>query len=74
MDWIRRRQIGARPFLRHEKFNIFNPRHSNSVRVGVGERGKRHEFNNGDIHGTETGNLLFLFHGIGASFFFFILC
>jgi hypothetical protein len=68
MDWIRRRQIGARPFLRHEKFNIFNPRHSNSVRVGVGERGKRHEFNNGDIHGTETGIYYFSFTGLARLF------
>jgi hypothetical protein len=67
MDWIRRRQIGARPFLRPEKFFILQPIHSNSVRVGAGERGKRHEFDIGEIHGPATGNLFFLIHGSGAT-------
>jgi hypothetical protein len=70
MDRIRRRQIGARPFLRPEKFFIFRRIHSDSVPVGGSERGKRHEFDIGEIHGTAAGNLFFLFRGSGASFFF----
>ena len=65
MDWIRRREIGARPFLRPTEFFIFHIFHSDSVRVGGGERGKRHGFNVGEIHGTTTGNLFFLIHGTG---------
>ena len=68
MDRIRRRQIGARPFLRPAEFFVFRSWNSNSVRIGGGERGKRHEFNVGDIHGTATGNLFFLVHGNGAIF------
>jgi hypothetical protein len=67
MDRIRRRQIGARPFLRHEKFYIFRTRNSGPVRFGAGERGKCHGFDNGNFHGTSTGNLFFLFHGSGVS-------
>jgi hypothetical protein len=59
----------ARPFLRPEKFFVFHPRHSDSVRVGGGERGKRHGFDIGDIHGTAAGNLFHFFRGSGASFF-----
>jgi hypothetical protein len=47
MDRIRRRQIGARPFLRPTEFFVFLIWNSNSVRFGAGERGKRHEFANG---------------------------
>ncbi len=67
IDRIRRRQIDARPFPRHEKFFIKTNTNSDSVRFGGSERGKRHEFDNGEIHGTATGNLFFLFHGTGAS-------
>jgi hypothetical protein len=42
MDWIRRRQIDARPFLRPAQFFVFHNEHSNSVPFGGGERGKRH--------------------------------
>ncbi len=70
MDWLRRREIGARPFLRSTKFKLHHSTHltfnSNSVPIGAGERGKRHEFNVGDIHGTATGNLFFLIYGTGA--------
>jgi hypothetical protein len=65
MDRIRRRQIDARPFLRPAKFFVFHW-WSNSVRIGAAERGKRHEFNVGDIHGTATGNLFLLVHGSGG--------
>jgi hypothetical protein len=62
MDRIRRRQIDARPFLRPAgKFSVYT--WNNSVRFGGGERGKRHEFEVGDIHGPTTGNLLLLVHG-----------
>ena len=71
MDRIRRRQIGARPFLRPAQFNIFHTIHSNSVRIGGGERGKRHGLDFGQIHGTATGNLFFLLHGTGAIFWRF---
>ncbi len=74
MDQIRRRQIGARPFLRPEKFFILLTKHSDSVRVGGDERGKRHEFDIGEIHGTATGNLLFFIRWSGASFIFNIFC
>ncbi len=67
MDRIRRRQVGARPFLRPEKFSILHTINSNSVRRGGGERRKRHGFDIGDIHGTATGNLFFLFRGNGVS-------
>ncbi len=67
MDRIRRRQIIARPFLRPEKFFIFRRIHSDSIRFGASERGKRHEFDIGEIHGTATGNLFFLFRGKGES-------
>ncbi len=73
MDRIRRREISARPFLRPEKFSILHTINSDSVRFDAGERGKCHEFDIGDIHGTATGNLFFLFRGSGASLFF-ILC
>ncbi len=66
MDRIRRRQIDARPFLRPAQFSVFRRWNSNSVRFGGGERGKRHEFNVGDIHGTATGNLFFLLLGTGV--------
>jgi hypothetical protein len=67
MDRIRRRQICARLFLRPETDFFQQNINSDSVRVGASERGKRHEFDIGDIHGTETGNLFFLFRGTGAS-------
>jgi hypothetical protein len=67
MDRIRRRQIVARPFLRPEKFLILQRINSDSVRFGAGERGKRHGFDVGDIHGTTAGNLFLLIHGNGAS-------
>ncbi len=72
MDWIRRRQISARPFLRSEKYFVFHSKHSDSVRFGASERGKCHEFDIGEIHGTATGNLFFLFRGSGAYVFIFI--
>ncbi len=65
MDWLRRRQIDARPFLRPAQWRFLRSWNSNSVRFGEGERGKRHGFNVGDIHGTATGNLFFLLHGTG---------
>ncbi len=74
MDRIRRRQIDARPFLRPAQFRFLRNEHSNSVRIGGGERGKRHEFNVGDIHGTATGNLFFLVHRTGAIASFIIFC
>ncbi len=75
MDRLQRRQIGARPFLRTAKFSIFHNWHSNSVRFGACERGKCHEFNVWDIHGTATGNLFFLVHGAcGISSFIISLC
>jgi hypothetical protein len=40
MDWLRRRQIDAHPFLRSAKFWFLQNEHSNSVRFGGGERGK----------------------------------
>ncbi len=72
MDWLRRRQIGARPFLRSTQFRFHHTLHSNSVGCGGGERGKRHEFNVGDIHRPPTRNLLFLVYGtcVFASFIF----
>jgi hypothetical protein len=66
MDRIQRRQIDARPFLRPAQFFVFQTWNFNSVRIGAGERGKRHEFDVGQIHGTATGNLLFLVHGTGG--------
>jgi hypothetical protein len=51
MDRIRRRQIDARPFLRSTKFRFLHTFNSNSVRFGAGERGKRHEFDVGEIPG-----------------------
>jgi hypothetical protein len=74
MDRIRRRQIVARLFLRPEKFFILHQRHSDSVRFGASERGKRHEFDVGNIHGPTTGNLFFLFRGPGAPFIFIFCC
>jgi hypothetical protein len=74
MDRIQRREIGACPFLRSTEFSIQHRIHSNSVRFGGGERGKRHEFDIGDIHGTATGNLFFLVHGTGEISIFIILC
>jgi hypothetical protein len=75
MDWIRRRQISARPFLRHEKFFIFHNWNSDSVRFGAGERGKCHGFDIGDIHGSATGNLFLFIHGNGGiSIFIIIFC
>ena len=74
MDRIRRRQIGARPFVRPAQFWFLHNEHSNSVRCGAGERGKRHEFANGHIHGTATGNLFFLVHGISWISSFIISC
>ena len=68
MDRLRRRQIDARPFLRPAQFFVFHMGNSNSVWIGAGERGKRHGFDVGDIHGTATGNLFFLVHGNGAIF------
>ncbi len=68
IDRIRRRQICARLFLRPEKFVIWRRKHSNSIRFGVGERGKCHGFDIGDIHGTAAGNLFFLFRGSGETF------
>ena len=65
MDRICRRQIGARPFLRTAQYAIFHKWNSNSVGCGGGERGKRHGFNVGYIHGTATGNLFLLVHGNG---------
>ena len=59
MDRIRQRQINARPLLRPAQFFAYHIFHSDSVRIGGGERGKRHEFNVGEIHGTATGNLVF---------------
>jgi hypothetical protein len=67
MDRIRRRQIAARPFPRTEKFSFCQKKNSDSVRFGAGERGKRHEFDIGEIHGPATGNLFFLFRGTCAS-------
>jgi hypothetical protein len=74
MDRIRRRQIGARPFLRPAQFTVFHLSNSNSVGFGAGERGKRHGFDVGDIHGTATGNLFFLLHRSGEFTNFFIFC
>ena len=74
MDWLRRRQIGARPFLRPAQFQFRHNWNSNSVWIGAGERGKRHEFNVGDIHGTATGNLFFLLLGTGGISSFIISC
>ena len=74
MDRIHRRQIGARPFLRPAQFFVLRTWNSNSVQFGEGERGKRHEFINGDIHGTATGNLFFLVHGTGGISSFIIFC
>ena len=74
MDRLRRRQIGACPFLRSAKYKIQHNWNSNSVRIGEGERGKRHEFANGEIHGTATGNLFFLIHGTGGISSFIISC
>ncbi len=71
-DRILWRQIGAGLFLRPAQFNIqhnwksfWNDFRSdcNSVSIGGGERGKCHEFNFGNIHGTAAGNLFFLIHG-----------
>ncbi len=74
MDWIRRRQIGARLFLRPEKKSFQQNWNSDSVRSGAGERGKRHGFAVGEIHGTATGNLFLLFHrnsGVSRKLFLF---
>ncbi len=74
MDRIRRRQIDARPFLRPAKFFVFHTFHSNSVRIGGGERGQCHGFDNREIYGTTTGNLFFRIRGSGdfSSFIIFI--
>ena len=78
MDRIQRRQIDARPFLRPAQFFVFQLRsfssNSNSVRIGGGERGKRHEFDVGDIHGTATGNLFLLIYGTCGISSFIICC
>ena len=74
MDRIRRRQIGARPFLRPAQLFVYHIWISNSVRIGGGERRKRHGFIVGDIHGTATGNLFFLLHGSGEFTSFIIYC
>jgi hypothetical protein len=73
MDRIQRHKIGACPFLRPALFSVFF-QWNYSVRIDASERGKRHEFNVGDIHGTATGNLFFLIHGTGAISSFIILC
>ena len=73
MDWIQRRQIDARPFLRSTKFWFRHNWNSNSVEFGASERGKRHEFDVRDIHGTATGNLFFLLYGTGVFSSFIIL-
>ncbi len=75
MDRIRRRQIGARPFLRPKKFEFWNTKHSDSVRVDEGERRTRHGFIIREIHGTAPGNLFLFIHGVGAiSSFIILLC
>ncbi len=74
MDRIQRRQISSCPFLRPAQFFAYHIFHSDSVRFGGGERGKRHEFINGEIHGTATRNLFFLLHGSGAISNFIISC
>jgi hypothetical protein len=66
MDRIRRRQIGARPFRRPALCFVFHTFHSDSIPIRSDERGKRHEFNFGEIHGTATGNLFFLIYGNSA--------
>jgi hypothetical protein len=74
MDRIRRHQISARPFLRPEKKSFQHNWNSYSVRSGAGKRGKRHEFDIGEIHGTATGNLFLLFHrnsGVSREIFVF---
>ena len=73
-DRIRRRQISARPFLRPAQFFVQHNYNSNYVRIGAGERGKRHGFDVGEIHGTATGNLFFLIYGTGAISSFIIYC
>ncbi len=65
MDRIRWRQITSRPFLRPEKFNIWNQWNPNSVRFGVGEWRKRHEFDVGSFHGTAYGDLFLFLHRSG---------
>ena len=60
---LRRRQIGARPFLRPAQWFIFHNWNSNSIRFGTGERGKCDEFDVWDIQGTANGNFFFLVHG-----------
>ena len=74
MDRIQRRQISSCPFLRPAQFFAYHIFHSDSVPIGDGERGKRHEFDVGDIYGTATGNLFFLLHGSGAIPRFIISC
>ncbi len=74
MDRIQRRQIGSRPFLRTAQFSVFHNWNSDSVQFGAGERGKRHEFDVRDIHGTATGNLFFLVYGTGGISSFIISC
>ncbi len=74
MDRIRRRQIGARPFLRPAGFFVWRRWNSNSVGFGAGERGKRHGLDFGQIHGTAAGNLFFLVHRSGEFTNFFIFC
>ena len=76
MDRVQRRQIDGRPFLRPAQFELQHNWNSNCVRFGGVERGKRHGFNVGDIHGTATGNLFFLLHRTGgiSSFIIYCLC
>jgi hypothetical protein len=74
MDRIQRRQIGTRPFLRPAQFFVDHIYHSNSVRFGACERGKRHGFDVWDIYGPAAGNLFFLVHGSGAISNFIISC
>ena len=68
MDRLHWRQISARPFLRPAEFWIHH-NWKNSVPFGSGERRKCHGFEIGKFHGTEKGNLFFLFHGSVELFF-----
>ncbi len=74
MDRIRRRQIDARPFLCPAQLRFLHNWNSDSVWFGGGERGKRHGFDVGDIHGTATWNLFFLIYGTGGISSFIISC
>jgi hypothetical protein len=74
MDRIQRRQIRSCLLLCPAQIWFPQILHSDSVRIGGGERGKRHEFNVGDFHGTTTGNLFLLLHGSSAISNFIISC